>query len=78
MTDGCQGSNQLLAHQAHSEMERRTSNIEDAFHRSEDMDARRIDVEMLDGKVTLSGSVSSWKERNKAVTDPPPFSCTVD
>jgi len=44
-----------------------TSQIEEAFRRSADMDARRIAVETHDGKVTLSGSVSSWKERNEAV-----------
>ena len=44
-----------------------THNIEAAFRRSADMDARRIAVETHDGKVTLSGSVSSWKERDEAV-----------
>ena len=43
------------------------SKIEEAFRRSADMDARRITVETHDGKVTLSGSVSSWKERNEAM-----------
>ena len=43
-------------------------NIEAAFRRSADMDARRIAVETSEGKVTLSGSVSSFKERDEAVT----------
>lgn len=43
------------------------SSIEEAFRRSADMDARRIGVATHDGKVTLSGSVSSWKERNEAM-----------
>jgi osmotically-inducible protein OsmY len=42
--------------------------IEAAFRRRADLDARRITVETNDGKVTLSGSVSSWTERNEAVT----------
>jgi osmotically-inducible protein OsmY len=44
-----------------------TSNIEAAFRRNADMDARRITVETSHGKVTLSGSVSSWKEREEAM-----------
>ena len=40
--------------------------IEDAFRRHADLDARRIAVETFDGKVTLSGSVSSWSERHEA------------
>jgi osmotically-inducible protein OsmY len=42
------------------------SKIEDAFRRHADLDARRIAVETIDGKVTLSGSVSSWMEREQA------------
>jgi osmotically-inducible protein OsmY len=40
--------------------------IEDAFKRNADLNARRIAVTTCDGKVTLSGSVSSWSERNEA------------
>jgi VCBS repeat-containing protein len=40
--------------------------IEDAFKRNADLDARRIAVNTNNGKVTLSGSVSSWSERDEA------------
>jgi osmotically-inducible protein OsmY len=40
--------------------------IEDAFKRNADLDARRITVNTYNGKVTLSGSVSSWSERDEA------------
>jgi osmotically-inducible protein OsmY len=39
-----------------------TSKIEDSFRRNATLDARRIGVQTHDGKVTLSGSVSSWSE----------------
>ena len=42
--------------------------IEDAFRRNADLEARRITVNTHDGKVTLTGSVSSWSERNEAVS----------
>lgn len=42
--------------------------IEDAFRRHADLDARRISVATRDGEVTLSGSVSSWAERDRAIS----------
>ena len=42
--------------------------IEDAFRRHADLEARRITVSTHDGKVTLTGSVSSWSERDQAVS----------
>jgi len=42
--------------------------IEDAFRRNADLDARRIDVSTRDGIVTLNGNVSSWAERDQAVS----------
>jgi osmotically-inducible protein OsmY len=42
--------------------------IEEAFRRHADLDARRIAVNTYNGKVTLSGSVSSWSERDEAET----------
>jgi osmotically-inducible protein OsmY len=40
--------------------------IEEALKRSAGVDARRIDVAVADGTVTLSGSVHSWFERDEA------------
>lgn len=40
--------------------------IEEAFKRSAEVDARRVNVTATDGKVILSGNVHSWAERNEA------------
>ena len=40
--------------------------IEAAFKRSAEIDARRINVTAIDGKVILSGNVHSWAERREA------------
>lgn len=40
--------------------------IEAAFKRSAEIDARRVNVKVLDGTVTLTGNVHSWSEREAA------------
>lgn len=43
------------------------SQIEDAFRRNADFEARRITVSTKDGVVTLTGSVATWGERDRAM-----------
>ena len=40
--------------------------IEEAYRRSAELDARRVSVEAVDGKVILRGNVRSWLERDEA------------
>jgi osmotically-inducible protein OsmY len=40
--------------------------IEDAFRRSAEVDARRVEVHATDGRIVLRGNVRSWAERAEA------------
>jgi osmotically-inducible protein OsmY len=63
---GVRGVINGIAVKPHASVADVKTKIEAALKRSAEVDARRISVVVLDGKVILSGNVHSWMERNEA------------
>lgn len=63
---GVCGVSNLIAVDPHVSAADVKTKIEAALKRSAEVDARRINVAVNDSKVTLSGNVHSWFERNEA------------
>jgi osmotically-inducible protein OsmY len=63
---GVRGVTNLITVMPHVSVTDVKAKIEAALRRSAEVDARRINVAVAEGKVTLSGNVHSWFERNEA------------
>lgn len=63
---GVRGVSNAITIEPHASAADVKSKIESALKRSAEVDARRINVTTADGKVTLSGNVHSWFERDQA------------
>ena len=64
--NGVKGVTNLISVKPAEMMTRVSQNIEAALRRRAEMDAAKIRVESIDGKVTLRGSVHSWPELKEA------------
>jgi osmotically-inducible protein OsmY len=63
---GVRGVTNTISLEPHASVADVKSKIEAALKRSAEVDARRINVTIADGKVVLSRNVHSWFERNEA------------
>ena len=64
---GVRGVTNYLALRPRISPENVEATIKRAFHRQAQIDADKIDIRVIGGKVTLSGNVHGWFERSEAV-----------
>lgn len=63
---GVRGVTNSIVLEPHASAADVKTKIEAALKRSAELDARRINVAVADGKVTLTGNVHAWFERDEA------------
>jgi osmotically-inducible protein OsmY len=63
---GVLGVSNLITVKPHVAPTEVKSQIESAFKRAAEIDARHVDVQVTDGTVKLFGTVHSWKEKEAA------------